>query len=139
MEDKCLYCGDIIPEGRMICPICEAFPPKATSELDKAKKMLEEEYARAKNLTYVHNPLAYALYQVWKKVDIKHPHQDTDLTDKCGSCKWSVPCMFSTKGTFGNYVECQHPDKVWRHAISKKRQRTTPKCKRYERSENENT
>lgn len=23
MDNLCLYCGDIIPEGRMICPICE--------------------------------------------------------------------------------------------------------------------
>lgn len=22
-EDRCLYCGEIIPEGRMICPLCE--------------------------------------------------------------------------------------------------------------------
>lgn len=23
MEDKCLYCGAVVPEGRMICPQCE--------------------------------------------------------------------------------------------------------------------
>ena len=23
MENLCLYCGDIVPEGRMVCPICE--------------------------------------------------------------------------------------------------------------------
>ena len=22
-EERCLYCGEIIPEGRMICPTCE--------------------------------------------------------------------------------------------------------------------
>ena len=22
-EDRCVCCGDIIPEGRMVCPICE--------------------------------------------------------------------------------------------------------------------
>jgi hypothetical protein len=37
--------------------------------LEKAKELLEEEYERAKRLEYVHNPLAYALYQVWKKAD----------------------------------------------------------------------
>ena len=36
--------------------------------LEKAIKMLEAEYERAKKLEWVHNPLAYALYQVWKKV-----------------------------------------------------------------------
>ena len=37
--------------------------------LRKAISMLEAEYERAKGLEFVHNPLAYALYQVWKKVD----------------------------------------------------------------------
>lgn len=23
MENRCIFCGEIIPEGRMICPICE--------------------------------------------------------------------------------------------------------------------
>ena len=37
--------------------------------VEKAKALLDEEYERAKNLAYVRNPLAYALYQVWKKAD----------------------------------------------------------------------
>ena len=37
--------------------------------LDKAKKLLEEEYEKAKKLEFVKNPMAYALYQVWKKAD----------------------------------------------------------------------
>ena len=104
--------------------------------LEEAKELLDEEYERAKRLEYVKNPLAYALHQVWKEADIKKEFHPTDLANKCGSCKWSVPCMFGTKGTFGSYVECQNPNKVWRHEISKKRQRTTPKCRYYERSEN---
>lgn len=106
--------------------------------LEEAKALIDEEYERAKRLEYVINPLAYALYQVWKKADVRSVQQ-TDLNNKCGSCKWSVPCMFGTKGTFGSYVECQNPNKVWRHNISAKRQRTTPKCRYYERSENDNT
>jgi len=23
MEDRCVMCGEIIPEGRMVCPVCE--------------------------------------------------------------------------------------------------------------------
>lgn len=101
--------------------------------LEEAKKLLDEEYERAQKLEYVINPLAYAVHQVWKKVDTDKAHQ-TDLTNKCGSCKWSVSCMFGTKGTFGSYVECRNPNKVWRHEISKKRQRTTPKCRYYEKA-----
>lgn len=37
--------------------------------LEKAIKALEKEYAKAKGLSYVRNPLAYALYQVWKIAD----------------------------------------------------------------------
>ena len=24
MEERCVICGEIIPEGRMVCPACEA-------------------------------------------------------------------------------------------------------------------
>ena len=37
--------------------------------LEKAIKLLENEYERAKNLEYIHKPLAYALYHVWKLAD----------------------------------------------------------------------
>ena len=37
--------------------------------LQKAIKLLEVEYEKAKKLEWIHNPLAYALYQVWKKAD----------------------------------------------------------------------
>ena len=37
--------------------------------LNKAKKLLEQEYENAKKLEFVQNPMAYALYQVWKKAD----------------------------------------------------------------------
>ena len=100
--------------------------------LEEAKALLDKEYDRAQRLEYVINPLAYALYQVWKKADTENAHQQTDLINKCGSCKWSVPCKFSEKSKLGCYVECQNPNKVWRCEISKKRQRTNPKCKYYE-------
>lgn len=37
--------------------------------LDRAKKLLDKEYENAKKLEFVHNPMAYALYQVWRKAD----------------------------------------------------------------------
>lgn len=37
--------------------------------LEQVIKMLEEEYERAKKLEFVWDPLAYALYHTWKKVD----------------------------------------------------------------------
>lgn len=37
--------------------------------LEKAIEILRAEYERAVKLEWVHNPIAYALYQTWKKAD----------------------------------------------------------------------
>lgn len=37
--------------------------------LNRAKKLIEQEYEKAKTLEFVQNPMAYALYQVWQKAD----------------------------------------------------------------------
>jgi hypothetical protein len=39
------------------------------TELDKAIKFLREQYERAKRIEFIHNPLAWALYQTWRHVD----------------------------------------------------------------------
>ena len=41
----------------------------AKMTLAKAILLLEREYEKAKQLKYVHNPLAFALYRVWKMAD----------------------------------------------------------------------
>ena len=41
-------------------------------KIEKAKRLLEAEYEKAKKLEWVHNPVSYALYQVWKMADA-HP------------------------------------------------------------------
>ena len=56
--------------------------------LEKAIKMLEAEYERAKTLNYVRDPLAYALHLVWRRVEEKRrkekenediPSDDTEV------------------------------------------------------------
>ena len=37
--------------------------------LEKAIRLLEKEYEKVKCLEWVHNPIAYALYRVWKMAD----------------------------------------------------------------------
>lgn len=37
--------------------------------IETAISKLIKEYERAKNLEFVRNPVAYALYQVWKMAD----------------------------------------------------------------------
>lgn len=69
-ENTCICCGKSIPEGRQVCKQCDTISPRRTRmTIVKAKELLDEEYARANELKYVRNPLAYALYQVWKKAD----------------------------------------------------------------------
>ena len=38
-------------------------------DLEKAIKILKEEYEFAKKQGWIRNPLAYALYEVWKRAD----------------------------------------------------------------------
>ena len=67
--------------------------------LEQAIAEIKAEYDKASDSDYVRNPLAYALYQVWKKADrqiIVEP-KETDLTDKCGSCEWAMPIKGSAK------------------------------------------
>lgn len=100
--------------------------------LENAIELIKREYEKATDSNYVHNPLAYALYQVWKKADrevIGQISPQTDLTDKCGSCEWAVPIKGSIKGVFGCYIECKNPNKVWKHNSSSRKQRTNPKCR----------
>lgn len=52
--------------------------------LNKAIQMLEAEYERAKQTEYVRNPLAYALYQVWKKADASPPKRER----RCIGMNW---------------------------------------------------
>lgn len=42
---------------------------KKKGELDAAIRILTQEYERAKSLKYVQFPIAWALYQTWKKYD----------------------------------------------------------------------
>lgn len=48
--------------------------------LETAIKLLEQEYERAKGLPFVRNPLAYALYQMWKVADRQEGGNDHAVT-----------------------------------------------------------
>ena len=55
------------------CDISAAMPSLCDGgsemKIETAVKRLQEEYERAKNLEFVRDPVAYALYQVWKEAD----------------------------------------------------------------------
>ncbi|MGM9683135.1 MAG: hypothetical protein ACI3XQ_06015 [Eubacteriales bacterium] len=44
--------------------------------LQQAILLLEKEYEIAKNLPFVRNPVAYALYQVWRMADDKRKYSN---------------------------------------------------------------
>lgn len=45
--------------------------------IEKAHKMLDEEYNHAQNYKFIKRPLSYALYQVWKR-----SNYEDDLKEK---------------------------------------------------------
>ena len=44
MDDRCVYCGEIIPEGRMACPECEKMYKTEMVLIDKEEKMTDKEF-----------------------------------------------------------------------------------------------
>lgn len=50
--------------------------------LEKAKKMLEEEYEWAKKLEWVERPLAYALYHTWRRAEIEEGKKGEQMMKK---------------------------------------------------------
>ena len=53
MEERCVICGEIIPEGRQVCPKCEAGhekPRVSDEKLRKAKNRIAAQIALAKEI-----------------------------------------------------------------------------------------
>ena len=44
-------------------------------KIETAMKRVEQYYERAKGIEFVHNPVAWALYQVWREADSEKPKQ----------------------------------------------------------------
>lgn len=62
-------------------------------KIEKAIRLLESEYERALKLDYIRNPLAYALYQVWKKVEGKSDEANTHTYTKKAPSKNGISDM----------------------------------------------
>ena len=92
---------------------------------ENAIDLIKQEYEKASKSNYINNPLAYALYQVWKKADREIV---AEKKENCGSCESAMPIKGTINGVYVSYIECQNPEKVWNHNSSRRKQRTTPKC-----------
>ena len=71
-------------------------------DIQKAIKLLEQEYERAKKSPFVQKPLAWALYQVWRRADRglleKIPPQPTAPTlMPMGALTYSIACSHCTR------------------------------------------
>lgn len=56
-EDRCLYCGEIIPEGRMTCPLCEKKLGEGMMFLKREE--LQEILSEVRGSAYEYDPFAY--------------------------------------------------------------------------------
>ena len=62
--------------------------------LERAIKLLESEYERAKKLEWIRNPVAYALHKVWRMADLSND-KDRRTCFKCAYAripKSKSPC-----------------------------------------------
>lgn len=60
---------DQLPKVEMEQATSDETKQSVPADLQKVVTLLEQQYERACKLDYVYNPLAWALHQVWKKVD----------------------------------------------------------------------
>lgn len=63
--------------------------------IDKAIDLLRKEHACAESLPYVHKPVAWALYQVWKKADQEKERPsaaDPGNVEPCSDCAINIRC-----------------------------------------------
>lgn len=77
--------------------------------LQKAIRMLDAEYERAKQLEYVRNPLAWALYRVWKAVDADQPEVEPDaqITITDGDKTWTMTIEQLAQKICDSYTDCK--------------------------------
>ena len=94
--------------------------------LEKALKLVQEKYERAKKVEYIHNPLAYALYKVWRMAD----EPAGEIKPQCGICAYAVKTDAFGRGNA--YIECTNRGKLPnRSGVAHFKQRTSPACKRW--------
>ena len=68
MEDRCLCCGTVIPEGRLVCPACEeGCPPEVIKEIEKARKISQDIDNLIEALKALAEPVIKAFEELWEE------------------------------------------------------------------------
>lgn len=115
---------ELLRNGRVQHMVCSSDGDPVTSYVTS---MVNEDYVSL---------LADYLIDNGVTVKVKKEKPPVDLTNKCGSCKHSVPAV----GVFGDstcYVRCTNKEHLsgrhyQQHPIAAVRQRTAKACKKYE-------
>lgn len=63
MENKCVFCGEIIPEGRQVCPNCEK---RVTESSLKTVKKILWGYIQKHGTLITNGNIDYVLEQAFK-------------------------------------------------------------------------
>lgn len=94
-EDRCICCGEIVPEGRMVCPICEkGKKPRKCNHPDEAPACA---FHYNGICTREHNYECPALAK---------PTDDVIEFVRCQDCKWSAgDCNTASPDWFCTYGE----------------------------------
>ena len=95
MVDRCVMCGEIIPEGRQICPLCEQ---GKTPKMANKKRLIDANALKRQFVDYVRTPPHFH-YGDWQNMcingtEIDEVIENTPTVDavevvRCKDCKHS--------------------------------------------------
>lgn len=85
-EDRCVCCGEVVPEGRMVCPNCEKQKPMKNLSHGEMVQIAEErkdlvKVVRCKNCEWWDKKKRVCEHPEW--VDMDGWHKCSDADDYC--------------------------------------------------------
>ena len=86
-EERCVICGEIIPEGRQVCPICEA---RAGLSTEWEKRQFPPDYIDRRKLTAkMRELISTRLFNEEDMLDLVNEQPRADVVEviKCRACR----------------------------------------------------
>lgn len=69
MEDRCVCCGRVIPEGRQVCPICAAdLPPQARKTVERLEEFGIDIQASIEYIKSLIQPVIDVFTELWNQL-----------------------------------------------------------------------
>lgn len=88
-EERCVICGEIIPEGRQVCPICEA---RAWLSPEWEKRQFPPDYIDRRKLTAkMRELIPTRLFNEEDMLDLVNEQPSADVVEivRCRECRFS--------------------------------------------------